>query len=261
MSDEIRIARQILHMPFPDIVGCRPDSKNYNLDSKPREKVTIRFSSLPTFEAAAEFYSYLAYPDQIDATNRENYRIALSRWAVLERAKLDNEWKESTEMERSIRPLIFSQSEKFFESTRIRGGKIWWDRAVCASMMLLPQLAWDQFDELPPEVRNIALSIGRSLGYSEGSEKTVESKVWARTKPVAHAAAAAMLSFGTLRRPEQEWDEEQQLCRQQPFLATLFYEDVFKDFVLTMAEILRLQLPSCTRFRIRENEIIQFVAG
>jgi hypothetical protein len=249
-----------MYMPFPKIPGCQRGSKNYNPDSKPRATVAIRFSSLPPFEAAAEFYSYLAYPDQIDATEREKYRIALSRWAVMQRAKLDQQWNESTDMIRSIRPLVFSQPEKLFERTYERGSTIWWERARCACMMLLPQMELVDLDGLAPNVGNIALVLGRELGYSDESQKTIESKIWARTKPVAHAAAAVMLSFGLLPNPKQEWDEDHPLCYQQPFLATLFYEDVFRMIVLRMAELMRLQLPSCTRFRIREDETIQFIA-
>jgi hypothetical protein len=57
-----------------------------------------------------------------------------------------------------------------------------------------------------------------------------------------------------------EWNDDHRLCLQQPFLATLFYEDVFRQ-VLLMAEYLRLQLPACDRFYIREGEGIQFIAG
>ena len=76
---------------------------------------------------------------------------------------------------------------------------------------------------------------------------------------MAHAAAAVMLFLGVLGDPDQDWDAGHQLCYQQPFLATLFYEDVFRD-ILLIAEFLRLQVPNCDRFRIRENETIRFIA-
>ena len=102
---------------------------------------------------------------------------------------------------------------------------------------------------------------GDKFGYRPGSQKTVESKIWGPTKPVAHAAAAVMVCLGALNDPEQEWDAEHQLCFQQPFLATLFYEDVFRSMLLMVTELLRLQVPSCDRFQIRENDTIRFIAA
>jgi hypothetical protein len=245
-----------MFIPIAQIPGCQPDSK-FDNPLQPRESVTLRFGSLPTYEAAAEFYAYLAYHDPSEVTEREKYRIALSRWAIIERAKLDKDWNQSADA--SIRPLIFSQPEKLFLKTYERGGKIWWRRGIYASMMLLPHLALED-DGLPPTVTNITLAACRSFGYAGGSQKTIESRFWSPTKPIAHAAAAAMLWFSLLPDPEHEWDDDHRLCLQQPFLATLFYEDVFRQVLLT-AEYLRLQLPACDRFHIREGETIQFIAG
>jgi hypothetical protein len=125
-------------------------------------------------------------------------------------------------------------------------------------MMLLPNLTDKLFHGLPPTVGNTALVAAEALGYGEGSSKTVESKIWRPVKPVAHAAAAVMLCLSILQDPEQEWDEEHRLCLVQPFLATLFYEDVFINNLLWMAELMRLQLPNCERFHIAEQDTIYF---
>jgi hypothetical protein len=50
-------------MPWAKILGCRVGSEIDYLTSKPRETVIIKFGLLPRFEAIAEFYAYLAYPD------------------------------------------------------------------------------------------------------------------------------------------------------------------------------------------------------
>jgi N-acyl-D-aspartate/D-glutamate deacylase len=127
-------------------------------------------------------------------------------------------------------------------------------------MMLLPHLVNELLEGLSPTVGHIALRVADMFGYSTESHKTVEAKIWAPTKPIAHAAAAAMLCFSVLNDPEQGWDEQHQLCYQNPFLATLFYEDVFRSMLLRVAELLRLQVPSCDRFHIRECETIRFIA-
>ena len=220
--------------------------------------MAIHLSSLPTHEAVAEFYSYLAYPDPTEATQRRKYSIALSRWAVLERGKLDKEWNESPD--NGIRPLIFSQPEQLYWKTYRRGSLRWWRRAQCAFMMLLPDLVDALFHGLPHTVGNTALMDANQFGYSTESQKTIESRLWAPTKPVAHAAAAAMLCLAVLDDPEQEWDDAHSLCHKQRFLATLFYEDVFKHLVLLPADYLRFQMPSCERFQISGKDTTQFTA-
>ena len=253
-----------MHIPIVEIPGCQPGYRNDNHpdsnEPDPRETVAIHLTSLSTCEAVSEFYSYIAYPDPTEATERKKYSIALARWAVLQRGEIDKGWNESTDMWPSIRPIVFSQPEQLYLKTYRRGSMIWWRRAQCAFMMLLPHLVEDLLGGLSPTVANIALVATGSFGYSTGSQKTVELRIWGPTKPVAHAAAAVMLCLGALPDPDQEWDDEHPLCYKQPFLATLFYEDVFRDFLLMPTELLRIQVPSCRRFQIREGDTIRFIA-
>jgi hypothetical protein len=259
-----------MYIPIAQIPGCRSLFKNDNpyegilydvyrdCASEPRQTVAIRLSSLPTHEAVAEFYSYVAYPDPVEAVQRKKYSLALSRWAVLERGKLDREFNESAD--NAIRPVIFSQPEQLYLKTYRRGNLRWWLRAQCAFMMLLPDLVDELFNGLPYTVGNAALTAAYLWDYSTGSQKTVESRIWAPTKPVAHAAAAVMYCLSVLADPEEGWDDEHELCKKQPFLATLFYEDVFENFILRLAEYLRFQVPSCERFQISAKDTIRFVA-
>jgi hypothetical protein len=259
-----------MYIPIAQIPGCRSLFKNdnpyegiiyeeyCNCASAPRETVAIRLSSLPTYEAVAEFYSYLAYPDPVEAVQRQKYNIALSRWAVLQRGKLDRKWNESAD--NAIRPVIFSQPEQLYLKTYRRGSLRWWRRAQCAFMMLLPDLVDELFNGLPYTVGNAALTAAHQWGYSTESQKTVESRIWAPTKPIAHAAAAAMYCLSVLDDPKREWDDGHELCKKQPFLATLFYEDVFENFILRLAEYLRFQVPSCQRFHISAKDTNRFVA-
>jgi hypothetical protein len=254
-----------MYIPLVEIPGCQPDAEFGNRGDheqegdEPRETVFLRFSSLPAYEAAAEFYSYIAYADPLEATQREKYRIALSRWAILERGKIDKNWNEGTETE--IRPIIFSQPEALYMDVYRRGSLLWWERGICASFMLLPNKLEELFEGLPPTVGNVLGVLGAKWGYSEGSYKTIADRLWRPTKPVVHAAAAAMLCLGILTHREHGWDDEHQLCYKQPFLATLFYEDVFRSILLNLTSQLYLQVPSCRRFKIRESEMINFALG
>jgi hypothetical protein len=257
-----------MYIPLLEIPGCQPGYKNYNRasrnplamptddDDEVRETVTIHLSSLPTHEAVAEFYSYIAYPDPEEATQRAKYRIALARWAVLDRARLDRDWGDN---EQAIRPKIFSWNETLYEKTRKDGGKKLWQHCHCAFMMLLPHLVKELLEGLTPAVGHIALTATRLRGNKD--QKTYEAKIWAPVKPVAHAAAAALVSWVVLEDPAQDWDASHQLCYKQPFLATFFYEDVFRNFLLQTAELLRMQVPGCSRFQIREADTIRFIAG
>jgi hypothetical protein len=67
-----------------------------------------------------------------------------------------------------------------------------------------------------------------------------------------------MLWLSVLKDPDQAWDKNHELCYRQPFLATLFYEDVFRNMLL-VAELLRIQLPHCRRFLIRAEDTVRFV--
>jgi hypothetical protein len=252
----------------PEIPGCLPERKidnhSRNLTVKPddadadaRRIVRIPLSSLPTYEAVAIYYSYIAYPHPDDATQRKNYSIALARWAVLERAKYDRNWNDSEQL---IRPSIFSQGEKLFLDTRKSGSRRLWRHSHCAFSMLLPHVEPGLLDGLEPSVENISLRAGGPEGYSQGSTKTYQSDVWAPVKPVAHAAAAAVLYWGCLHDLVEDQDENYQICNNQPFLATLFFENLFKDYMLVTAEHLRLQMPTCSRFKITESETVRFIA-
>ena len=127
----------------PRIPGCPRHKKKDNLtrnhsdEPQPemREAVEIPFSSVPTYEAAAIFYSYLAYPDREDGTQRNKFRIALARWAVLERGKYEPWWDD----EPSIMPKTFSQDEKLFRDTWRLGSRQLSLRCNCAFRTLLPQ--------------------------------------------------------------------------------------------------------------------------
>jgi len=238
--------------------------------SQPRETIRIRLGSLATCEAVAELYSYIAYPDPLDAKRREQFSIAMARWAVLERGQLEKSWNESADMKPSIRPLVFSQLEQDFLKIYSRGSKILYRRLVLAFMMLCPHLLEDEINGLSPTISNVVLAAARKLNYSDESQKTVEARIWAPVKPVIHAAAAAMYCLSKLEDTSGStvnllevgpWDDGQHpLCHRNPMLATLFYEDVIKELLLPMAEQFRVQLPSCSRFQISDEDTIRFVA-
>ena len=220
--------------------------------------VRIPLSSLATCEAVAELYSYIAFP--LEAKERKEFSIAMARWAVFERGLEEKSWNERADMKPSIRPIVFSQPESLWLKIYTRGATILYRRLVLALMMLKPQLL-DEMSMFSPTVSNVVTAAAAKLGYSDGSQKTIEARVWAPLKPVVHMAAAAMELMGTFDWCRQLWNEERYpLCYRQPLLATLFYDDIVREYLLPVAELYRLQLPSCERFEIREENTIRFVA-
>jgi hypothetical protein len=260
------MVQSILQIP-----GCRPSIQidNYNLSevlalgerAKARERVLIRVNSLAPCETAAEFYSYIAYPDSRDAAERASVSLALTRWAILDRASLDKQWAE-TSMEPSVRPTVFSQTDEQFLQVFNRGAKILYRGGVVAFAMLMPHLLKDDLGDLSPTVTNVALRMASKIGYCGESQKTIESKVWGRIKPVAHAAAAYMFWLSVSDLVFESLDNNRDpLFASNPMLATMFYPKILSRIILPTAELLRLQLSSCGRFRIREENTIQFVAS
>jgi hypothetical protein len=223
----------------------------------PREIIVIPFNSLPVYEASAIFFSTIVYPDALDQTQREKFRIALSRWAVLERAKIDNDWRRSVQQ---IRPEIFSQEERLYMQTLERGSHLFAKRIVCALTMIGPHLSKEPLHIFgyAPTVDNLAAIMAEGMGMSRESYKTIESRLWAPTKPVAHAALALALFVEKRWRAEKILDEEPYwLCKHNLLLALLFYADVLTPLV-TVSEHLRRHILKMRAFRIKEQNTVKF---
>ena len=233
----------------------------------PRQTVIIQLSSLPAYEAAAELFSYVAYPDPDEEVDRQRFEIALSRWALMERAKIEPEWARTLQ---EIRPSIFSQSEKFFMKCWSDGCSLLHERAGCAFSMAAPFLGGKARlvdDELTPTVENISTRwVAKAFGYAEGSYKTVEADIWAPTKPIAHVGVTLVNWFRALEQLKEPWDEEHKLFNMawsdvRWFLGTIFYSDVLKIIINNSEEMRHRMLTFKTFKRVREEQTIQFSAS
>jgi hypothetical protein len=220
-------------------------------------------SLLPPYEAAAELFAYVAYPNAEDEVDRKRFQLSLSRWAITERAKIDPEWAHTGQ----VRPSIFGQSEAFFLKCWDDGTFLLAQRAICAISMVAPFLGGkaqliDQ--ELPPTVENISTRwVGKFLGYAAGSYKTVEADIWAPTKPVAHVAASLFQWLQALELVKEPWDEEHKLfnmtwCDHRWFLGNLFYSDIVKVLINNSEEMRHRMLKFNTFKRVKEAQTIQF---
>jgi hypothetical protein len=235
----------------------------------PRETVELRLSS-PTYEEAAKFMSHLSYPDPVDGLERERFWTAQCRWLILERAKIDKEWRETTQ---AIKPAIFFQDEKHYQRTHRRGIKLLRQRIVAADYIILPHMPVfsgglpAKFGGFAPTVNNMAMFAAITLGMREESASTFKSRIWGPSKPVAHAAMA--LYIWGMATDDSQWEKDDplwttesqshRLFRKNPIIALSNEPDFFRSMI-ECAEEIRVQLPNIRHFRrpIRESDTIQF---
>ena len=222
----------------------------------PRETILIPLKSLPVYEASAVFLSTIAYPDPRDKPQRERFRIATSRWAILERAKIDNEWRRVAQ---EIRPEIFLDDERLYKQTFERGSSLLARRVFCVAFMVYPHLFKTPVRPygFEPTVGNLAGILADALGMSRESQKTIESKLWAPTKPVAHAAVTLSRFLSYAWRREEPWDDEYKLFNKNLMLGVLFYSDIV-TLLVEDAERVRLRLHKIGRVTIKEQNTVQF---
>ena len=173
----------------------------------PRETISIPLKSLATYEASAVFFSTIAYPNPLEETQRGKFRLALCRWAILQRARHDGQWGRVAQ---AIKPEIFSQEERLFLQSYKRGLDLLDKRFMCAATIVLPHLSKTppRLHGLKPTVGNLASVLADLFGMSTESQKTIKLRLWAPTKPVAHAAAAWALFMIQVLKDKVTWDRE-----------------------------------------------------
>jgi hypothetical protein len=222
----------------------------------PRETISIPIKSLPLYEASAVFFSTIAYPNPLDEPQREKFRLALCRWAILERATIESQWGGVAQ---AIKPEIFSQEERLFLQSIERGSTFLAKRIFCAATIIGPHLFKTplRLYGLEPTVGNLAGIVAYGLRMSPESQKTIESRLWAPTKPVAHAAMAWFNFTALVIRVKGPWDQENQLCNHDLFLGAFFYPEMI-TMLVEKAEEIRLRLTGLKRFHIKEENQIQF---
>jgi hypothetical protein len=93
----------------------------------------------------------------------------------------------------------------------------------------------------------------KSMGWKGTSKATFNSRIWGQSRPVVHAAAAYLLWERDLV------DEFHLPANTDRFLACLASAEILKQVILA-SEIARLELPLIRRFRIKEEDTIQFLA-
>ena len=223
----------------------------------PSETISIPLKSLPTYEASAVFFSTIAYPDPRDESQREKFRLALSRWAIVQRTTIDGQWGRVAQ---AIKPEIFSQRERLFLRSYERGLDLLVKRFLCATVIVLPLLPKTprKLYGFEPTVGNLVSILASHLKMSPESHKTIELRYWARTKPVAHAATAWVWVLMHALTDKETLELANQLGY-HGWLLRAFFDPEMVTLLVKKAEKIRLRLPEIRRFRINEEIMIQFV--
>jgi hypothetical protein len=225
----------------------------------PRETVRLSLSGLFPPEPAATFYSTIAYPDPEEVQAREGFWFSLCRWAIVEQCRLDPSWALN---EQAIRVDVFMRYNNDWLKNFSKGLRRFNHRLIVAQYLVMPQLyeltseRTLKVDGFEPNVENLCeLAMAFMRSKSQDDQRNLKTRVWKPSRPVVHAAAA----FALWKLARQELPEHlNPLGNMDPFFACLSSPQSLK-FVLVASEIFRHQMPSLQRFKVKEEDTIQFL--
>jgi hypothetical protein len=229
----------------------------------PRETVDVLISAPPA-EAMSQLMSYVAYPDALDASERNRFARALWRAAILHKANIDEPWGAKPQL---IRPAMLIDDDKTVLDTLNRGIDRLHKHLATAHTFLIPHFIQNDTGRLPylseinkkfekqkPTVENTTLATKKLFGWKGDDVSTFKNKVWRTTKPVAHLGYAIALWHST----------EVRLAELRGKQSSDVFFDLFFDggipHILNIAESCRLKIPTIRQFRIKEVDTVKFQA-
>jgi hypothetical protein len=234
----------------------------------PRETVRVSLFEDVPFEAASLLRSYIAYPNAMDKTQREQYAAAWCRSGHLLRAAFDKEW---AKLPQRVRPRIFIGPDKPFLKHVFKTDRTVKRRIITAYAMIPPHLEavlleTSRSSRRPPKigdfsttVENFALLLKEAFGWNKGKEQDVsafKSKMWGPTKSVAHLAL--MLAYHMIPLLKASADAKDDKTR-IIFDANYPSNEVIERMLLE-AEYIRLKLPEIKQFHIKDEDTIKFIS-
>jgi hypothetical protein len=221
----------------------------------PRETIRISLSPLFAPEAAATFFSTLAYPQPSEVAARERFWRALCRWVVIEQCHMDRHWALTPQL---IRPDVFARNNRDWQKIFMLGIKRLNRRFTVAHYVALPHFIGQhtgkrarKVQQREPTVEHMSYLAMEQMGSTDEDQTNFKTRHLKPSRAVLHAAAAFLIwhkDLGDQLDPPRKID---------PFLACLVFPHLLRKIILT-SEIHRRQLPSIRQFRIKEEEIIAF---
>jgi hypothetical protein len=232
----------------------------------PRETVEIKVANRASYEAPAEFISYLAYPDNAD--DRRNFWIVLCRNYLKLAASKDDRWAWRPQ---PIEPGFFvthteNEARKIFN----KGFKKLSDRLASAVGIAHYHVSLaKEVDGLPPTVNDL---IERMMGPDRlnwknekgDSGATAKSKIWMPSRPVIHAAVAYVWLYDAAAVNDYNFPPREAEFPPLVHSAYCFMDQPDNVFYLVeLSEAIRLSLLQYQhpnrRTIYREEQMIKFV--
>ncbi len=219
----------------------------------PRETVAINLTSLPVYEAGGVFLAWVAHPGTDEETKRERLYRALCREAIIQLAEGDAEfaWKPQ-----ALKPGFFIMGTDEARRVLKEGSICIRDRMTAAAWRLLPFIKQKligieiKVEGLRLTAENMAIFAADDLGWKEGNESNVKTRIFKPTRPVIHAAAA-------LANAHLLW---RQHFPRRPFTVGYLLRDrLLLETIVHSAETCRELLPKLANPKISEQETIQFI--
>src|SRR2546429_4480545 len=160
----------------------------------PCETIRLHLST-PTPEPGAMFLSKLAYPDPVDAIARDEFMISLCRWIIRTGCEVAPDWAITPQL---MRPAVFVGPDREWHKAFNRGANKLRDRFIAAGFIVYPHMLalagiTQRFDGYTATVQNMSQLAMEYMGWDGDSEATMKSRIWGPSRPVAHAALAAMM--------------------------------------------------------------------
>jgi hypothetical protein len=239
---------------------------------------TFLISLTPSFapEAAAAFFSAIAYPFPHEKEDRIRFHYALCRWAIHTRSKADREWAAIPQM---LKPRAFLYLNTEWPQIVDQGVKKLNERFVVAQLIVLPYYIALQTGEKPksmipgyePNSRDMSifcLNISRARKGEDVDADPIDAdpgnfsrRQWKPTRVIAHGLLAFLAFHHKLaqRRNEQKQPQRRKVERQlAPTVLHCFHSPESIREIILHSEAIRKRLVSIKKLRIKEDQTIAF---
>ncbi|HEV2631494.1 MAG TPA: hypothetical protein VGV41_22955 [Pseudolabrys sp.] len=223
----------------------------------PREVIEIPVHRGGFAEAISDIFSYIAYPDAMENSERLRFSRSMQIALAAYRSELDPDW----EGKQTVDAFFEFITEGPAAATFKRGFAKSRNHLLVGRYFLKPQLLGletpnrgARVGDFAATIQNCALNMARATNKSDGTASTIEARYWKPAKPIVHLAYAmdenlAEFSSRLATLAEDEMPDG--------FLALLLNNQL-ASHVIAAAEQARCQFPYIG-YPFVEEETLKFV--
>lgn len=230
----------------------------------PRETVGINLTSLPVYEAGAVFLSSIAHPH--NETDRQNFWIALCRQTIIQTANQDGDWAWCHQL---VKPGFFIIDDETATKQIKRGFRLLNERIIAGRWYLRSFLqkrrsnlkVGDMALSALPDLQELSKQFGPKNKWRWGEDSNapinnIEHRIFKRSRPVVHAAAALADLAENADKAAKKQGARDTFRRTAALL--LHYSELL-SVTVDRSEKYRLLLPRLNKPGITDDETIQFL--